>query len=241
MRPVERNAVPADAAWRTYRDAFPALVGRLGPFCSYCERKLPTNLAVEHILPKSVHPDESMEWDNFLLGCVNCNSAKNDHDVDPVTLLLPDRDNTFAAFAYAEDGEVSAAGTTVLPWYQGAIDLIDLVQLNRSQFNNLDDNERILAIDRPKQRKEAFLLAKRSLRNLNSNDTPGLRDQIAITARENGHFSIWMKVFAHDPDMLHRFIQEFEGTSPSCFAGLPATFTIVSPRPDNGLVGAGKV
>lgn len=73
--------MPGDFA--DYDDAKPFLLARLGPFCSYCERRIPTNLAVEHIQPKGVPKYAPLEktWDNFLLACVNCNSTKGDDDV----------------------------------------------------------------------------------------------------------------------------------------------------------------
>ena len=55
MRVIDRGMSPLAADYENYRDAFPELVARLGFYCSYCERRIPTNLAVEHIQPKD-HP-----------------------------------------------------------------------------------------------------------------------------------------------------------------------------------------
>ena len=55
MRPVERGASPKQS-YPSYGDAAEDLEARLGRYCSYCERRLETHLAVEHIRPKSSSP-----------------------------------------------------------------------------------------------------------------------------------------------------------------------------------------
>ncbi len=49
MRPVFRGNSPRAADYANYRDAFVELASRIGLFCSYCERRIATQLAVEHI------------------------------------------------------------------------------------------------------------------------------------------------------------------------------------------------
>ena len=49
MRPVERGA--ALRVYTKYQDAGPDLQARLGDYCSYCERQIETNLAVEGNVP----------------------------------------------------------------------------------------------------------------------------------------------------------------------------------------------
>lgn len=56
MRPVERGDAPR--IYRRYGDAIGDLEERLGTYCSYCERRLPVSLAVEHVVPKSLVPKE---------------------------------------------------------------------------------------------------------------------------------------------------------------------------------------
>lgn len=48
MRPVCRGPSPRKQDFANYDDAKPDLVSRLGLYCSYCERRIATNLAVEH-------------------------------------------------------------------------------------------------------------------------------------------------------------------------------------------------
>lgn len=65
---------PAFAA--KYGAAKPELLKSMGGFCSYCETKYQSggDLDVEHRLPKSHYPTETLRWGNFLLGCTICNS-----------------------------------------------------------------------------------------------------------------------------------------------------------------------
>src|SRR4051794_30755826 len=99
MRPVNRGPA-GPQPYANYQAAKPELVNRLGTYCSYCERRIPTNLAVEHIQPKGLPQYAHLinEWTNFLLGCVNCNSAKATTPVEIDDYYFPDRDNTFSAF-----------------------------------------------------------------------------------------------------------------------------------------------
>ena len=101
MRPIRRGGSPRHSDFNNYKDAKAYLVSRLGSYCSYCERRIATMLAVEHIQPKDLpaYGHLTGRWENFLLGCVNCNSTKKDKDVQLDTILLPDRDNTFAVYA----------------------------------------------------------------------------------------------------------------------------------------------
>ena len=101
----ERGAAPRGYA--DYRDAIGDLEERLGTYCSYCERRMPSGLAVEHMAPKSL-PGRELDWDNFLLGCGICNSIKGDKDIADGEVLWPDRHNTILALAYLPGGFVEA-------------------------------------------------------------------------------------------------------------------------------------
>jgi hypothetical protein len=60
-----------------YKESSNELKDILGSYCSYCE--LPERssaLAVEHVVPKAPYPIKFVDWNNFLLGCPNCNSVK---------------------------------------------------------------------------------------------------------------------------------------------------------------------
>lgn len=238
MRPIERGESPIPNDFADYRDAFPFLVGRIGPFCSYCERRIPANLAVEHILPKSLHPTLAGRWDNFLLGCVNCNSTKKDQDVVFAEIFLPDRDNTAAAFDYLADGEVKPAAHLSGALLEIAERTLALTGLDRKAVDALDENSKVVAIDRKNQRKEAWGLALSSKADFLDGDSPALRRQIVQAAVATGFFSIWMTVFSDSPEMRGLLLDGFKGTVKDCF---DATGDPISPRPANGLEGAGKI
>ena len=104
MRPVDKGAAPAGYA--RYQDAGPDLQSRLGDYCSYCERQIETNLAIEHVQPKSRVAQLATEWTNFLLACGNCNSCKGDTPINLPDYFWPDADNTLRAFGYVRGGVI---------------------------------------------------------------------------------------------------------------------------------------
>ena len=55
--------------------------------CAFCVCKPAEggNIEVEHFKPKSIYPDFTFEWTNFLPACRKCNGSKSDHD----TLIEP--------------------------------------------------------------------------------------------------------------------------------------------------------
>ena len=242
MRPVKRGDSPQADDFEDYRDAFPELASRLGFFCSYCERRIATNLAVEHIQPKKLPQYEPLKgrWDNFLLGCVNCNSTKGKKDVVLTNVLLPDRDNTAFAYLYLEDGGIEINnGRLTVDQIAFAENALSLVGLDKPISEVEDENGQIVAIDRVSQRMEAWLIAQDSKEDLQSNATDPMRRQVVRTALGHGHFSIWMTVFSDDAAMQKLFVEVFPGTAKDCYD--PATLLAISPRPNNGLASGSKV
>ena len=239
MRPVDRGLSPQTQDYGDYRDAVGPLVGRLGPYCSYCERRIATGLAVEHIQPKAPHryPHLEGKWDNYLLACVNCNSTKQDKDVTPLAVYLPDRDNTQAAFVYLADGSVQPANRND----DTAKESLALTGLDRKVRQTFDANGQLVAADRIEQRMECWLKAQRALqRYRRDRGNTDLIETIVELAQSEGFFSVWMTVFANESGMQSRFRQAFPGTDTQSFVSLVDS-TLVSPRPSNGLPGAGKI
>lgn len=227
-----------------YEDAKPYLLSRLGHFCSYCERRIATNLAVEHIQPKGLPQYEALEkkWDNLLLACVNCNSTKRDKDVLLDQFYLPDRDNTFAAFDYQQDGTIHE-----IPGDAMGKRTLALTGLNKPIREVFDENGVRVALDRVADRMTVWGIALDSKAELAACPTDGIRRLIVIAAIGHGFFSIWMKVFDGDAVMRKMLIdgfgtgadyRGFAGTDKDCFDNqtLP-----VSPRSANTLGGAGKI
>ncbi|MEX1026634.1 MAG: HNH endonuclease [Candidatus Paceibacterota bacterium] len=241
MRPVVRGDSPQADDYDNYRDSFPDLAGRMGMYCSYCERRIATQLAVEHIQPKSLRAYQHLigRWDNFLLGCVNCNSTKGNKDVVLGDVLLPDRDNTGAAYEYTMDGRIVVRGhLTELRKAMASLTLA-LVGLDKRASAVVDSNGQLVAIDRVAQRMEAWLIAEESRHDLQANPSDAFRRQIARTATAQGFFSIWMAVFADDRVVRKLLIEEFIGTADDCFDA--DTTLPVSPRPASGLANGSKI
>ena len=241
MRPVNRGDSPKDDDFDNHRDAYPTLLSRLGPFCSYCERRINTILAVEHIQPKKLPQYEHLEkvWTNFLLGCVNCNSTKGKKDVVLANFLLPDRDNTFFAYNYREDGVIEINDQLNAAQTKLAEDTLELVGLDKAINEVIDENGQLVAIDRVAQRMHAWLVALDSKTDLEDLPTDGMRRQVVRTALGEGHFSVWMSVFEDDPATLEALIDNFKGTAKECFQS--PDFAAISPRPANGMPDGSKV
>lgn len=250
MRPVRRNDSPATQDYSEYTDAKTDLISRIGSgysrgvrlasYCSYCERKIDTNLAVEHIEPKKgAHGQLQLQgrWTNFLLACVNCNSTKGDKQVVFRDLYFPDRDNTFYAFKYLADGNIQPLRSND----QIATRTLELTGLDKAKRQTLDTESRLIAEDRSSQRMQAWEHAEICLNDYNSNlSNVTVKDLIVSNAVTTGFFSVWMTVFCDIPEMMNRFIDAFSGTRESeCFDRDAAPIS-PAPNPDN-LQDGGKV
>ena len=241
MRPVLRGNSPQVPDYDNYRDAFGELAGRIGMFCSYCERRIATQLAVEHIQPKGLAAYTHLQgrWDNFLLGCVNCNSTKGDTDVVLAEVLLPDRDNTAAAYEYTLDGKIAILRRLNVPERRMAERTLTMTGLDKRASTVVDSNGQLVAIDRVTQRMEVWLIAQESKNDLHANPSDELRRQIARTATAHGFFSIWMTVFSDNVAVRKLLIEAFPGTAADCFDA--KSTDIISPRPLNGLANGSKI
>ena len=220
MRPIKKANSPG--TFSNYDEYKPFLVDQLDFFCSYCERRIPTFLAVEHKQPKGLSQYALLicDWNNLLLACPNCNSAKKDKNVNLLDYFFPDRDNTFYAFDYDEDGQVNPAShLSSNPVLQKkAQDTIDLVALNKYHNPNWTTDEILQgAIQRFGQRLNCFKDAEISLIHYNANPSPQLAISISLTAKYSGFFSIWMRVFENCPEVRKEIINAYKGTAIDCF------------------------
>lgn len=214
MRPVDKGTAPT--VYADYRHAGPDLKSRIGNYCSYCERQIATNLAVEHIRPKASYPAHQNSWENFLLACGNCNSSKGSKDVILGDYYWPDRDNTLRALEYVEGGLVRPH-----PCLKGedrvrAESTITLTGLDR--IPGAPGREPTPSDERWLRRREAWQLAKKNRARLTRQNTSTLiRELIVDTAVSRGMFSIWWTVFAGDVDMRRRLREAFTGTHGASF------------------------
>jgi len=242
MRPVERGPSPIKGEYKPYTKAFVELQSRLGPYCSYCERRMPTNLAVEHIQPKDPKRYPLLEgaWTNYLLGCVNCNSTKLDKDVVLVDVLLPDRDNTAFAFGYENDGTIALNPKLDKKQMVMAANILSIPGLDKPESTALDSAGIAVFIDRVSQRRQVWLIAEESKKELaKAKRIEPMMKIIVDLALGWGYFSIWQTVYADDAEMRWLLIVAFPGTAKGCFD--KATGNPVSPREkDKKLGGSGK-
>lgn len=255
MRPVRRNSSPVVGDYAHYKDAKTDLISRIGSgwlngeqvaaYCSFCERKIETMLAVEHIEPKDGpfgKPGLVGRWTNFLLACVNCNSTKGAKQVVFTDLYLPDRDNTFWAFQYLPDGNI--VPHTRLSQLQADIakSTLSLVGLDKAMRSTVDEHGRLIAEDRASQRMQMFGIAESALADLQQDpNSEPLKRQVLANAVNGGFFSVWMTVFSNEVEMRKRLTEAFSGTRESeCFALVTEALVSPAPNPD-GLIDGGKL
>ncbi|WP_295879199.1 HNH endonuclease [uncultured Thiohalocapsa sp.] len=218
MRPIERG--PAPRVYAEYGDAIDDLVDRLGRYCSYCERRLPVSLAVEHMTPKHLHPDQELDWDNFLLGCTNCNSTKSNKDLSDDETLWPDRDNTLLALTYARGGFVSTSDGIDDPDLRARVRmLLDLVGLDRHAARGWPpptDKDK-----RWQQREEIWEIAEETLGSYEALERSQAALSLIVTAALGYGFpSVWLTVFDAYPEVRLALLDAFPGTSKGSFDDL---------------------
>jgi uncharacterized protein (TIGR02646 family) len=215
MRPVDKGAAPA--VYQNYQDAGPALQQRLGEYCSYCERRIETHLAVEHIRPKSLANALRNTWSNFLLACVNCNSNKGNTIVNLLDLFWPDTDNTLRALTYNEGGLIQPNAALPGIVRAKAQATIELTGLDRYPGNPRPDRRPTSSDKRWLKRLQTRQLAERDRHRLLRNNSVEVRELIIENALGHGMFSVWWTAFADDIDMRRRLRQAFLGTDPGSF------------------------
>jgi len=77
--------------------------------CAFCECKPGEsgNIEVEHFRPKSIYPELTFEWSNFLPCCRKCNGRKLDHDTGSSPIVNPYDIDPVTVFGY-EDIRIKA-------------------------------------------------------------------------------------------------------------------------------------
>jgi hypothetical protein len=196
------------------------LEDHLGVYCSYCERRLPASLEVEHVSPKSVADDLKFEWTNFLLSCKSCNTLKGTKGKRVGNYLWPDRDNTFLAFKYTKGGFVETANGLHNNVRPKAVALCNLVGLDRHD-QGAAQKKPSRRDKRWKDREQVWEMAVKQKDDLAMFPIAfrGLARGFAVdTAVGFGFFSVWMTVFHDDPQFRVALIARMLGTPQSqCF------------------------
>jgi len=231
MRAVRKGAAYLYADGLPYAQARSGLAARIGRYCSYCERK-ENLLEVEHIQPKGVHMAKECLWSNFLLACKNCNSIKWKKNPRLADWLIPDRDNTMAAFAYREDGIVEVAATVSAALIPVATLTLDLLDLNKEVRQVLDETGNLVALDRRNQRLEAWAMAKHYRLAWDATPSPLLQTAIVHLATLQGFFSKRMAAFSGVAQIRFALVEAFPGTESACFDPVSSVADRVHPNAD---------
>lgn len=221
MRPINKGVVPADkdgnsVEFKKYQESRGFLIDRIGSYCSYCERPLAGNTAVEHVQPKSKHPNLELKWSNFLLACINCNSIKGHRDIDLNQYFWPDKDNTLLAVQYNEGAMISPNSNLTQDKQNIAKNTIALTGLDRVPSPDPHINPE-MTDTRWRERYDALNTAEEAKESLSNTDNEWMRKIIVRLAVATGFFSIWLKVFSYDKNMILRFLDAFPGTTKDCF------------------------
>jgi len=229
MRPVDKDNPPIDSqgneiTFNEYQHARRYLFDAIGRYCSYCERKITTHLAVEHIESISKNGHLELEWSNFLLGCVNCNSTKNAKNIVLSDYFWADRDNTYFVFHYDNSGfvKVSQQITNSLE-IQKANKTIKLVGLNKKppkkntvKWKEASDSrfeDRIQAVKSAENQAKAYAIATSETRAF-------MLPLIKTTVLGGGFWSIWMRAFENFPEVQKELINSFKGTRKEFFQNI---------------------
>lgn len=91
-----------------HRQVKDAVIAETSEKCAYCESKIRhiDDGDIEHIIPKTPHPERSFDWDNLTLACTICNRFKDDYTVTPATpeeLINPYTDNPSDHFLFHKE------------------------------------------------------------------------------------------------------------------------------------------
>lgn len=221
MRPVVKKVFldetgnPIKKYFSHWGKAKPDLVQDLGSYCSYCEVPSPAKagIDVEHVQDKDAPKYAHLiyDWDNFLLGCKNCNPVKGTKDVVFADFHLPHLNNTMLSLRILEGGLIQVNPDLNGEARHRATNLVELVGLDRRpghpRYSSKDD--------RWQNRKSAWELAIRYLKDYQANS---VNLQILVDlAKGYGFFSVWMTVFQEHPIVKEAFVSTFPGTAFSCF------------------------
>ena len=214
IKPDRQNPDSTPKTYKNWGDAKPELIEHIGGYCSFCERpSYSAGLDVEHVQSKRLaqYKDLILRWDNFLLGCKNCNSTKGKKDVTKNSVFMPHWDNILCYITYGASGIVEVKKGLDDKTMTKTINFINLVGLDREpghpKYSSKDDRYR--------QREKTFDLAIRYLSKFRSNKAD--TETIVDLASARGFFGIWLVVFTNEQVVIDKLISSFNGTCKDCF------------------------
>lgn len=116
-----------------------SLMEEQGYICCYCERRIQADDShIEHLIPKDIEPQKSLDFDNLLCSCQkdlevgeprHCGNSKS-NDILPISPLNPDCETRFI---FAHDGQILPAQEDD----EQAKNTIEILQLNIPKLKNL--------------------------------------------------------------------------------------------------------
>ncbi len=204
---VEGQSETIKRSYHPYKNAKKPLLANIGEYCSYCEVRNPSDLHIEHVQPKSTHPEAEETWCNFLLACSTCNGNKGAKDVALDNIHLPHRNNTFLSFQYLNGGVIRVNPSLSSISQNHAKALLCLVGLDKTPSADRSN--------RWSKRFETWNQAQRYLSKYHDGKVDV--DTIIDLAKAVGHWSIWFTIFKGEDEVLKRLISDFEGTANACF------------------------
>ncbi|WP_345951311.1 hypothetical protein ABDD95_07725 [Mucilaginibacter sp. PAMB04274] len=232
MRPVEKSArfdaLGAPLEIDPYDAAKPDLCDEIGTFCSFCEKyNSRSALHVEHIYAKNavdaqgnkIYDHLKLRWDNFLLGCVNCNGVKGKKDVAVLNPFMPHTDNLLCYL------EAITGGLIVIKNGVTGNDLtrtnayLELVGLDRVpghlKYSDKDD--------RWDNRLKVYDLATRHLAKYTQVVPTTDLETIVDLAQTNGFFTVWYSVFHAFDEVRSALINGFNNAQGVLVKPFPET------------------
>lgn len=218
MRSVDKGEAPKPD-YNPYQTAKRDLVNAIGDYCSYCERKIEHMGAVEHVQPKSAVLALATKWDNYLLGCVNCNSTKGSKVIDDTNItdyVFPDKNDTFALVEYDLVTCLPRPAAGLSPDMKAKVEnLISLTGLDKPQphvgtleymkMSDVRAEKRLLAA----QQAEQYKLLYQSVLPEQKEVTLNL---IMDIVKGIGFWSQWMHVMKDVPELAEALWNVLPGT-----------------------------
>jgi HNH endonuclease len=213
MRPVTKGKCPQengiDVLFALYGEARHHLINRIGDYCSYCEIQI-TNPAVEHVQPKNHNAALALDWGNFLLACINCNSIKGHDTIVMTDYYWADIHNTFLLFDFHPLGAVTLKNNPHLS-VNVAISQRTLNLTGIERFGTSDADRRWI------KRAETWGKAEGALDYYTNNNRPvEFILQITNMATSTGFFSVWMKIFENEPPVITALKNSFPNSFTNC-------------------------
>lgn len=229
MRPLDKGPIPMDGNGNTktvknYKHWRRDLVDRIGEYCAYCNNAIPESPQVEHVVPKnpksSQFAPDPLDWDNLLLACGSCNSAKGDKPFLSSTHYMPEIHNTHLIFEYETAKAIGG----------NKVGLIPKCNINKHVDKTKSENTLYLfKLRRAEDKKEytdrrwekrmkAFEKANYALGKWQSGK---IEEQAFLKELnyllEGGFFSIWMHAFQGITIVENAILNYFPGTNMACF------------------------